>query len=96
MSPSSENSLPPTHAATASSPNSVTRGGAVIASSPGMSRNLRIAGILLLCGLLVTIASLIWKAPLAFLMFAGIGCLLVFLGVVFYLLSLVSLASDAP
>lgn len=81
MSASSENSM--LGGVTASSPNSV-------------ARNLRIAGILLLCGLFVTIASLIWKAPLSFLMFAGIGCLFVFVGVVFYLLSLLSLPSGAP
>ena len=66
------------------------------ASANSMARNLRIAGILLLCGLLVTIASLIWRAPLSFLMFAGIGGTLVFLGVVLYLLSLLSLSSEAP
>lgn len=58
-----------------------------------MARSLRIAGVLLLSGLLVTIASLIWKAPPAFLMFAGVGGLLVFLGIVVYLLSLLSLGS---
>jgi hypothetical protein len=63
-------------------------------SENSMARNLRIAGILLLCGLLVTIASLIWKAPLSFLMFAGIGGLLVFAGVALYLFSLVSLGSE--
>lgn len=65
-------------------------------SPNSMARNLRVAGILLLLGLLVTIASLIWKSPLSFLMFAGIGCLLIFVGVVFYLLSLLSIASEAP
>lgn len=52
---------------------------------------LRVSGILLLCGLLVTLVSLIWKAPLSFLMFAGIGGLFVFAGIVLYLYSLVSL-----
>ncbi len=65
-------------------------------SANSMERNLRIAGILLLCGLLVTVASLIWKAPLSFLMFAGIGSLLVLLGVAFYLFSLLSIGSETP
>jgi len=61
-----------------------------------MARNLRIAGTLLLLGLLVTIVSLIWKSPLSFLMFAGIGGLLVLLGVALYLFSLASIASESP
>ena len=55
-----------------------------------MEAKLRIAGTLLLCGLVVTLASLMWKAPLSFLMFAGIGGLFVFAGIVLYLYSLVS------
>jgi hypothetical protein len=66
------------------------------ASRSPIARNLRVAGILLLCGLLVTILSLIWKAPLSFLIFAGIGCLLVFAGVVFYLFSLLSIGPESP
>lgn len=65
-------------------------------SANSMARNLRISGILLLCGLLVTIASLIWRAPLSFLMFAGIGGLLILLGVAFYLFSLLSIGSETP
>jgi hypothetical protein len=55
-----------------------------------ISRKLKIAGVLLLAGLLVTIASLIWKAPLAFLLFAGIGGLLIVAGIVVYLFSIVA------
>lgn len=55
-----------------------------------MASKLRISGILLLCGLAVTIVSLIWKAPLGFLVFAAIGVGLTFIGIVFYLFSLVS------
>ncbi len=51
---------------------------------------LRIAGILLICGLAVALLSLIWKAPLSFLMFAGIGGLLTLAGILVYLYSLVS------
>lgn len=52
---------------------------------------LRIAAILLLCGLAVILVSLMWQAPLSFLMFTGIGGLFVFAGIVLYLYSLVSL-----
>jgi len=58
-----------------------------------LSRELRIAGILVILGLAVTILSLIWKAPLSFLMFAGIGGTLTVVGIIVYLYSLVS--SDA-
>jgi hypothetical protein len=51
---------------------------------------LRIAGILLLCGLVVAIATLLWKSPLSILVFSGIGGLLVFAGMVVYLYSIVS------
>lgn len=54
-----------------------------------ISRELKIAGILLLAGLLITIVSLIWKAPLAFLLFAGVGGLLMLAGIVVYLFSIV-------
>ena len=55
-----------------------------------ISRELKIAGVLLLAGLPVTIASLIWKTPLAFLLFAGIGGLLIVAGIVVYLFSIVA------
>ena len=47
-------------------------------------RELQIAGILLILGLR-TIIALIWKAPLALLVFAGIGSLLILAGIVVYL-----------
>lgn len=52
---------------------------------------LRMAGTLLLCGLLVVMGTLVWDSPLSFLMFTGIGGLFVFAGIVLYLNSLVSL-----
>jgi hypothetical protein len=55
-----------------------------------IARELRFGGILQMLGLAVTVVSLIWKAPLSFLMFAGIGSLLIFAGIVVYLISLVS------
>ena len=53
-------------------------------------RELRIAGALVIVGLAVIIASLMWKAPLSFLVFAGIGVTLTAVGVLVYLYSIVS------
>lgn len=50
---------------------------------------LRIAGILIVVGLLVELLTLTWNNPIAFLVFLGVGGLLIFLGIVGYLLSLV-------
>jgi hypothetical protein len=55
-----------------------------------ISRRLRIAGILVFLGLIVEALSLIWNHPLSFVAFVGIGGLLLFLGIVFYLTALVS------
>ena len=49
---------------------------------------LRISGILLILGIAVEIVSLVWEKPLAFLLFVGVGGLLTFVGIVFYLYSL--------
>ena len=60
-----------------------------------IERKLRTAGVLMILGLAVTILSLIWKAPLSFILFAGIGGLLTLAGILVYLYSLVS-GSTAP
>lgn len=58
-----------------------------------MSARLRIAGVLILLGLLIEGFTLTWNNPIAFLVFLGIGGLLIVIGIVFYLLSLVSLSA---
>ena len=58
-------------------------------SVSSIAAKLRISGTLLLLGLFVTLFSLILRSPLAFLIFAGVGGLLVFAGVALYLYSLV-------
>jgi hypothetical protein len=58
-----------------------------------MQQRLRIAGILVLIGLLVEAAALRWVHPAAFLVFAFIGIPIVGLGIVIYLYSVVSLRS---
>ena len=56
-----------------------------------IEKRLRIAGSLILVGLLIELASLLGPrpTPLAFFLFAG-GALLMLLGLMFYLLSIVS------
>jgi len=55
-----------------------------------ISRRLRIAGVLIVLGLIVEAFSLIWNHPLSFVAFLGIGGFLLFLGIVVYLTALVS------
>lgn len=55
-----------------------------------MTARLRIAGALIFVGLLIEALTLSWNNPIAFLVFLGIGGLLILIGIVFYLLSLVS------
>lgn len=55
-----------------------------------MTLRLRIAGTLVFVGLAIEAFTLTWNNPIAFLVFLGIGGLLILTGIVFYLLSLVS------
>ena len=55
-----------------------------------ISRRLRIAGVLIVLGLIVEALSLIWNHPLSFVAFLGIGGLLLLLGIVVYLTALVT------
>ena len=55
-----------------------------------MTVRLRVASVLVFLGLLVEGFTLSWNNPIAFLVFLGIGGLLMAVGILFYLLSLVS------
>jgi hypothetical protein len=55
-----------------------------------MGRRLRIAGILVIMGLLVEALCLVWSKPIAFVVLVCIGGALIGLGVLFFLYSLVS------
>ncbi|MGA2419657.1 MAG: hypothetical protein ABSG69_06195 [Candidatus Acidiferrum sp.] len=55
-----------------------------------IEKRLQIAGTLLIVGLLIEALCMLWKSPLAFILFAAIGGLLLGVGVVVYLVSLVS------
>jgi len=56
-----------------------------------LERRLRLSGLLLILGLLTEVICLFWARPLSFLVLAGVGGVLLILGVVVYLLSLVSI-----
>lgn len=55
-----------------------------------MELRLRIAGALIFAGLLIEGFTLTWNNPIAFLVFLGVGGVLMLIGIVFYLISLVS------
>jgi hypothetical protein len=55
-----------------------------------ITKKVRIAGVLVLLGLVVEGLSLMWNHPLSFIAFIGIGGLLLAAGVVTYLLMLLS------
>ena len=62
----------------------------MLAKNP-FERQLQLAGVFLILGLLVEAFCLVWKGPLAFLLFLGLGGILLFAGIVVYLFSLVSI-----
>jgi hypothetical protein len=55
-----------------------------------MIMRLRLAGLLVVTGVLVQEMTLFWNHPLSFIAFLGLGGLAVFVGVVVYLLALIS------
>jgi hypothetical protein len=62
----------------------------VTLSANPVERRLQISGVLIILGLLVEALCLAWRGPLAFLVFLGLGGLLMFAGIVLFLFSLVS------
>lgn len=58
-------------------------------SQYGMSSILRVSSILVVLGLSVEIASLLWFHPLSFVLFAFVGAVLVSAGILVFLASLV-------
>jgi hypothetical protein len=62
---------------------------AMLSASP-MERRLQVSGILLILGLMVEALCLLWTRPLAFVLFLGLGGLLLGLGILVFLFSLVS------
>jgi len=62
----------------------------VTGASTILVRRLKLAGLLVSGGLLVEVGTLYWSHPMAFLVFLGLGGLLVGAGILLYLYSLVS------
>ena len=65
-------------------------------STMGMNRFLQVSSALLIIGLLLEIASLLWFHPLSFVLFAFVAVVLIGLGILVYLASLVVVASPPP
>jgi hypothetical protein len=61
-----------------------------------LKKRLRIAGCLLIVGLLIEAVCLLWARPFAFVVFVAVGGLFLFAGAAVYLLALVFDASKAP
>lgn len=59
-----------------------------------IEKRIRLAGILLIAGLLVELITLGWSHPTAFLFFLLLGGALMALGIVIYLFSLVSIGNE--
>jgi hypothetical protein len=68
----------------------------VTAAIIGLEKRLRLAGMLLIIGLLVEAICLLWTRPLAFILLVVVGGLLCAAGVVVYLYSLVSTGEANP
>jgi hypothetical protein len=60
-----------------------------------MIKRLRLAGALIIAGLVVEGASLWWNHPLSFVAFIGLGGLLLAAGIVVYLFALVAPAKKS-
>jgi uncharacterized membrane protein len=69
---------------------------AVTAADPRLARRLQLSGLLVSLGLLVEAATLFWSHPTAFLVFIGLGGLLVGAGVLLYLFAIVSGPAPRP
>jgi hypothetical protein len=62
-------------------------------STNAFDRKLQISGVILIVGLLVEGLCLLSGSPVGFILFVGVGGLLIALGILYYLYSLASTAS---
>lgn len=65
-------------------------------ADPRLTRRLQLSGLLVSLGLLIEAATLFWSHPTAFLVFIGLGGLLVGAGVLLYLYAIVSGPAPRP
>jgi hypothetical protein len=63
---------------------------------PVIERRIRISGLLIVCGLVIQMITLIWVHPLAFMAFLLVGCPLVAIGVLLFLYSIVTHGHHHP
>jgi hypothetical protein len=56
-----------------------------------LEKRRQVAGVFIVLGLVIEALCLLWSTPIAFVIFVAIGGLLMFLGIVLYLYSLVSI-----
>ena len=62
-----------------------------------LQRRLKLAGCLLIAGLIIEAVTLYWFSPLSFMLFMGAGGTLIALGVIIYLIAIVGQDRlDAP
>lgn len=66
------------------------------ATTAGIEKRLRLAGLLLIIGLLVEAICLRWVHPIAFIVLVVVGGLLCAAGIIVYLYSLVSVSETPP
>jgi hypothetical protein len=62
-------------------------------SANAFDRKLQISGMILIAGLVVEGLCLLSGSPIGFILFVGVGCLLIAIGMLYYLYSLASTAS---
>jgi hypothetical protein len=64
-------------------------------SANAFDRKLQVSGIILIAGLVVESLCLLSGSPIGFILFVGVGGLLIVMGILYYLYSLASAASSS-
>jgi hypothetical protein len=59
-------------------------------NSPRLQRRLKTAAYLLIAGLIIEVVTLYWTSPMSFIFFIGLSGTLVGLGVIVYLIAIVT------
>jgi len=65
-------------------------------SADTMERRLQVSGILLLLGIVVEMLCIVWTRPIAFIVFVAVGGLFLALGVLAYLMAILSRHHSEP
>lgn len=60
-------------------------------AAPAVAKRLRLAGLLIACGLVVELVTLDWSSPSSFLVFAIVGGTAIGLGILLFLLTIATL-----